>query len=292
MRRKLSGVWLPIITPFRDGQVDFTSYRRLIEHYLGKGIAGLVPLGTTGESPTIEEAEFEEMVARTVEYVAGRVPVFVGVGGNYTKKVLHLLKLAEKYPIQGILSVCPYYNRPDQAGIYEHFRAISEATALDIVIYNIPYRTGRNIENETIRRLAELPNVVGLKDSCGDIKQTMELLLDPPAEFSILTGEDALYYLTLALGGDGGILASAHLATEGFVRVYEAMKANDHRTALAEWRRLARFIPLLFKEPNPAPVKYCLKRLGLIESSETRLPLVEISAGLKARLDEALAELT
>ena len=292
MRRRLGGVWLPIITPFRDGEIDFVSYRRLIEHYLGKGIAGIIPLGTTGESPTIEEHEFEEMVARTVEYVAGRVPILIGVGGNYTKKVLRLLKVAEKYPIQGILSVCPYYNRPDQAGIYEHFRAIAEATSLDIVIYNIPYRTGRNIENETIRRLAELPNIIGLKDSCGDIKQTMELLLDPPAEFSILTGEDILYYLTLALGGDGGILASAHLATEGFVRVYEAMKVNDHHAALAEWRKLAGFIPLLFKEPNPAPVKYCLKRLGLIDSLETRLPLVEISSGLKARLDEVLAELT
>lgn len=287
----LNGVWLPIVTPFRDDRVDFDSYRRLIDHYIPKGIAGLIPLGTTGESPTVDEDEYERIVDKTVEYNAGRVPVLVGAGGNYTRKVAKLIKIVEKYPVQGILSVAPYYNRPDQNGIYEHFKAIAAETSLPIVIYNIPYRTGRNIENSTLRRLAALKNVVGLKDSCGDIKQTMELLLDPPAGLAILTGEDALFYLTLTLGGAGGILAASHLGTEGFIRVYRAVQRNDHQGALAEWRKLAGFIPLLFKEPNPAPIKYCLWKQGLIASPETRLPLTGISSDLRAQLDKVLESL-
>jgi len=286
---KISGVWLPIITPFLHDEVDFQSYRELIEHYIGQGVSGLVPLGTTGESPTVSEEEFEVIVARTVEYNAGRVPVLAGVGGNCTKKVQQQLKVAEKYGVDGILSVCPYYNRPDQNGIYQHFKAISEAAGLPIVIYNIPYRTGRNIENDTLRRLAELGNIIGLKDSCGDIKQTTELLLNPPPDFSIMTGEDALFFSTLVLGGDGGILAASHLATGRFLEVYRLVRANDHQGALKAWRRLAEFVPLLFAEPNPAPIKYCLHRMGLIRSLETRLPLTEISGALKTKLDRALA---
>jgi 4-hydroxy-tetrahydrodipicolinate synthase len=285
---KIQGVWLPIITPFIADEIDYLSYKKLIDHYIEQGISGLIPLGTTGESPAIEEAEFEELVARTMEYTRGRVPVFVGAGGNYTKKVVKLVHIVEKYKADGILSVCPYYNRPDQNGIYQHFLKISESTPLPIIIYNIPYRTGRNIENETIHNLAGLRNIVGLKDSCGDLKQTMELLLHPPADLAILTGEDVLYYTTLLLGGAGGILASAHLATGRFVEIYSLIKANNYQAALEKWRGLADFIPFLFVEPNPAPLKYCLQREGLIKSLETRLPLTEISEGLKGKLDRVL----
>lgn len=190
----LQGVWLPIITPFRNDEVDYISYQNLIEHYLSRGITGLIPLGTTGESPTVSEAEFEAITAKTVELVNGRVPILIGVGGNCTKKVIQQIHMVEKYKVDGILSVCPYYNRPDQNGIYQHFKQLSETTDLKIVIYNIPYRTGRNIENGTLRKLAEFKNIVGLKDSCGDIRQTMDLLLDHPDGFSILTGEDILFY--------------------------------------------------------------------------------------------------
>lgn len=288
MGLKLEGVWLPIITPFKDDKVDFESYRRIIEFYSDKGLAGIIPLGTTGESPAVSDEEYEAVIDKTVEFVAGRLPILVGAGGNYTKKAVKQVHVVEKYKVQGILSVCPYYNRPDQAGIYEHFKQIAEATSLPVVIYNIPYRTGRNIENDTLRKLAELPNIVGLKDSCGDIKQTMELLLDPPADFAILTGEDAVFYLTLTLGGAGGILASSHLETESFVKVYKLVKGNDIQAALKIWRRLAGFIPLLFKEPNPGPIKYCLWRQRLIASPETRLPLTEISTELRRKLDKAL----
>lgn len=281
---KLSGVWLPIITPFSKGNVDFKSYKNLIEYYIPKGISGIMPLGTTGESPTISDYEFEELIAKTIEYVNGRVPIFVGLGGNNTEKVVKQVKVLEKNNVDGILSVAPYYSRPDQRGIYEHFRRISEATDLNIVVYNIPYRTGRNIENATIYKLAELSNIVGIKDSCGDIKQSTELLLNQPKDFSVLTGEDALFYTTLLLGGNGGILASSHIRTEEFIKVYNSIQNNDYKTALEIWKELHKFIPMLFEEPNPAPIKYYLSKHGLIESSEVRLPLVEITESLKEKM--------
>lgn len=285
---QLSGVWLPIITPFKENKIDFISYKKLIDHYSSKGISGIIPLGTTGEVPTLSDYEFEEIIEKTLEYNNSKLPIYVGVGGNYTAKVIEKVKIAEKYNIQGILSVCPYYNKPSQEGIYSHFRSIAEETNLKIIMYNIPYRTGVNMENDTIFRLAELKNIVGLKDSCGDIKQTMSLLMNRPKDFSILTGEDILFFTTLTLGGQGGIMASSHLQTEKFVEVYQKMQDNNSNGALEIWKELYQFIPLLFKEPNPAPIKYCLNQLGLIDSSELRLPLTQISDELKIKLNATI----
>lgn len=285
---QLTGVWLPIITPFSGDNIDYKSYKKMMEHYSDKGISGIIPLGTTGEVPTLDDYEFEEMIDKTMEYNTKGLPIYVGIGGNYTAKVIKKIQLARKYNIQGILSVCPYYNRPSQDGIYNHFKTISESTDLNIIVYNIPYRTGVNIENDTIYKLAELKNIVGLKDSCGDIKQSMSLLMNPPKDLSILTGEDLLFFLTLTLGGHGGILASSHIKTEKFVEVYEKVKANDTQTAFKTWKELYDFIPLLFKEPNPAPIKHCLHQLGLIDSSELRLPLTQISHPLKTKLNSIL----
>lgn len=239
---EISRVWLPVVTPFADGAVDFASYERLLEHYLGRGISGIFPLGTTGESPTIEDDETEAIVDRTMTIVAGRVPVFVGIGGNSTGKVLKMLKRLERFAFPGIVSVCPYYNRPTQEGMREHFTRIAEATDRQIIIYNIPYRTGVNLANDTM----------------------------------------------LAHGGDGGILASAHIETRSFVGVYERMGANDHRGAHRIWSRVETLVPLLFQEANPMPIKYCLWRQGLIRSPECRLPLTGISAGLMQALDRAI----
>lgn len=287
---KIEGVLVPIITPFENGQVDFESYKNMIKHYSSMDIAGFVPLGTTGETPTLSEAEYEAILEKTVEYNEKNLPIYVGFGGNNTDKMAKNVKIIEKYNIQGILSVCPYYNRPDQRGIYEHFKRISEATSLDILLYNIPYRTGRNIENDTIRRLSEFKNIVGIKDACGDFKQTTDLLLNRPEDkdFSILTGEDAFFYSTLMLGGDGGILASAHMNTEKFIEIYNKAKENDHFKAFEIWKEVAGIIPLLFEEPNPAPIKYCLYKAGLIKSQEIRLPLVEISEALAEKIDKIM----
>lgn len=283
---QMQGVWLPIITPFNNDEVDYDSYRNLLEHYITKGISGVIPLGTTGECPTVLDYESEKIIETTVAAVNGRVPVYVGAGGNFTKKVLKKLKTVEKYGVQGILSVCPYYNRPSQHGMFQHFLQISEATDLNIVIYNIPYRTGINLENETLYELAELKNIAGVKDSCGNIKQSLQLLAHKPEHFSVMTGEDIFFYTTLVHGGDGGILAASHLKTGQFLEVFRLIEANNHQAALQEWWELAEFVPLLFKEPNPAPVKYCLQKLGLITSSETRLPITEISDELKELLDK------
>ncbi|MCB2298573.1 4-hydroxy-tetrahydrodipicolinate synthase [Clostridium tagluense] len=281
----IAGVFIPLITPFKEDKVDYISYKRLIDFYLTKGVHGFIPLGTTSESPTISDLEYEKIIEKTIEYTNGTVPIYVGLGGNNTKKVVEKLKVVEKYKIDGILSVSPYYSRPDQRGIFQHFKSISEATYLDIILYNIPYRTGRNVENTTIRKLSELKNIVGIKDSSGDIAQTIDLVLNKPKNFSVLTGEDALFYSTLSLGGDGGILASAHINTEGFIKVYNEVTSNDSKAALETWKKLYEFIPMLFQEPNPAPLKYCLRKMGLIDSSEVRLPLVEITEDLQKKLD-------
>ena len=285
---EISGIWLPIITPFVDGEVDHVSYEKLLTHYLDRGVSGIFPLGTTGESPTIDDDEMEAIVECTVGVVANRVPVFVGIGGNATAKVVKTVKRLERYAFPGIVSVCPYYNRPGQDGMREHFTRIAEATAKQILIYNIPYRTSINLANETLVRLAELPNIVGVKDSSGNLAQSLELLRLRPKGFVVLTGDDPSLYTMLAHGGDGGILASSHVRTEQFVAVYERMRANDHQGARAIWSPLETLVPLLFKEANPMPIKYCVWREGLIASPECRLPLTRISSALAEELDRAI----
>src|SRR5262249_21219880 len=215
----LSGVWLPIVTPFHDGAVDLVSYEKLIKHYIDAGISGIFPLGTTGESPTLDDDECDALVERTLETVAGRVPVFVGIGSNSTAKTLKNLRRLDRYDFAGIVSVCPYYNRPSQDGLREHFRQIAAATDRQIVIYNIPYRTGVNLTNDTLIEFAERPNIVGVKDSSGNLAQSLELLRRRPEGFAVMTGEDNYFYTMLAHGGDGGILASAHLETAAFVSI-------------------------------------------------------------------------
>ncbi len=290
MTTQISGLWLPLITPFKDGAVDFASYERLIDHYLGLGVDGLFPLGTTGESPALDEAEIDELVDRTVARTAGRVPVFVGVGGNATRKVAKELTRLERFAFAGIVSVCPYYNRPSQDGLLAHFRSLAAATDRAMVIYNIPYRTAVNLSNDSLLELADVPNIVGVKDSSGSVAQSLELLARKPKDFAVLTGEDALYFTMMANGGDGGILAASHLMTERFIEVGRRFAANDVAGARAAWAPLAQFVPLLFAEANPMPIKYCLWRQGLIASPECRLPLTKISDGLARRLDSVLLE--
>jgi len=290
MSTKISGLWVPLVTPFKDGAVDYASYERLVAHYIGLGVDGLFPLGTTGESPALDESETEHLIESTLAVAAGRVPVFVGVGGNATHKVEKALKRLERLPFAGIVSVCPYYNRPSQDGLIAHFRQIAAATDRGVLIYNIPYRTAVNLTNDSMLELAEVRNIVGCKDSSGSIAQSLDLLARKPADFSILTGEDALYFTMMANGADGGILASSHVMTERFVEVGRRFAQNDLAGARRAWQPLATLVPLLFGEANPMPLKHCLWRQGLIASPECRLPLTCISNGLARRLDEALGE--
>jgi 4-hydroxy-tetrahydrodipicolinate synthase len=261
-----------------------------MDHYIAKGVDGLFPLGTTGESPALDEAEIDEIVDRTVARVAGRVPVFVGVGGNATHKVEKALRRLERFAFEGIVSVCPYYNRPGQDGLITHFRRIAAATDRDVLIYNIPYRTAVNLANDSLLELAEVANIVGVKDSSGILAQSLELLARKPADFSVLTGEDALFFTMMANGAHGGILAASHLLTERFVEVGKRFARNDLAGARAAWAPLASIVPLLFAEANPMPIKYLLWRQGLIASPECRLPLTRISDALARRLDAATAE--
>lgn len=281
----IQGIWLPIITPFKNGKIDYISYKKLIEHYITLGIDGIIPMGTTGEVSTLYEHEKIELLEATVEFVNQRVPIFLGHGGNFTEKVITDLHKLDHSGIEGILSVSPYYNRPSQEGIYQHFSHIAHSTDRSVLIYNIPYRTGRNIENETLHRLAEIDNIIGIKDASGDFCQTSELLLHRPDNFSIMSGEDYTLFSSLALGGDGGILASAHLCTMEFVKLYRAFLSNDLFNAKKIWQSLAPMIPYLFREPNPAPIKHLLMQQCLISSDEVRLPLTPCSPQLKKQLE-------
>ena len=223
--------------------------------------------------------------------VAGRVPVFVGVGGNATHKVEKALRRLERFAFEGIVSVCPYYNRPSQDGLIAHFRAIAAATDRQVMIYNIPYRTAVNLSNDSLLELAQVPNIVGVKDSSGSIAQSLELLARKPADFSVLTGEDALYFTMMANGADGGILAASHLHDGGLRRGRTAIRAPTTSPARAPpGRRLRPSCRCLFAEANPMPIKYLLWRQGLIASPECRLPLTRISDALARRLDAATAE--
>ncbi|HEV2756761.1 MAG TPA: 4-hydroxy-tetrahydrodipicolinate synthase [Actinomycetota bacterium] len=283
-------MYLPAITPFVDDEVDLDSYVGLIEHYVRAGVAGVIPLGTTGESPAITPDERDRIVDATVQTVAGRAPVYVGVSGNVTRSVVETIHHLERFDVAGYLVVCPYYNRPPQDGILAHFERVASSTSRSIIVYNIPYRTGINIENDTLLALADsCRNVVAVKDSSGSLAQTADLLARAGDRLAVLTGEDNQFFTVLANGAAGGILAAAHVATETFVGVERRIRENDVESARREWKLLAPIVSMLFAEPNPMPLKHCLWRMGLIRSPQCRLPLTQVSPGLAGALDDLLA---
>ncbi len=288
------GVWLPLITPFRNDRIDAASLRRLIGHYAGKPVDGLIVGATTGEGLTLDEAETEQVVMLTAaaQHDFGlRVPLYLGVSGSDTRKMVKWLHHTADWPIDGYLIACPYYTRPSQHGLMLHFAGLADATARPIMIYNIPYRTGVNLGNETMLRLAERSNIVGVKDCCGDTLQTVDLLRKRPRSFAVLTGEDALFYGALVRGSDGGILASAHVQTEAFAKIRQLILAGDQLRASAAWRLLSEIPRLLFSEPSPAPLKYWLWQSGLIDSPELRLPMTPITSELAGQLDRLISRL-
>jgi 4-hydroxy-tetrahydrodipicolinate synthase len=216
-----------------------------------------------------------------------RLPILLGLSGASTAKMLAMLDETAGWPIDGYLIASPYYIRPSQRGILQHFTALADRAARPIVLYNIPYRTAVNITNETLLQLAAHPNIVGMKDCSADRAQSIDFLSRRPSGFRVLTGEDAQYHEGLSDGADGAILLSAHLETEAFASVRTRLMQGDREGALACWKQISGLTRVLFAEPSPAPAKYCLAQIGLIDSAEVRLPMVEVSAELAALLDEA-----
>ncbi|MBL6455581.1 4-hydroxy-tetrahydrodipicolinate synthase [Belnapia sp. T6] len=285
------GLWLPLVTPFRDGALDEASLRRLVRHYAAEPIDGLILAATTGEGLTLDEEEIERLVALTAEALAAagrRLPVFLGLSCSDTRKLVKAVGRSAEWPLDGYLVTCPYYTRPSQEGMVRHFSALAEATARPIMIYNIPYRTGVNLGNAAMLELAARPNIVGVKDCSADMAQSCELLRRKPPGFAVLTGEDAFFHPMLTQGAEGGVLASAHVETRAFAAVRDLLRAGDGPGALAAWRAIGDLPQLLFAEPSPAPIKHWLWRAGLIDSPELRLPMTPVSEGLAARIGQAM----
>jgi 4-hydroxy-tetrahydrodipicolinate synthase len=287
IRSSLHGLWLPLVTPFRDGELDEASLRRLARHYAGMPVNGLVLAATTGESLTLEAAETGRLVGAVRDEIGGTnaLPLCLGLSGSNTRALSETLARTAGWPIDFYLISCPYYSRPSQRGLELHFTALADHAAHPVLLYNIPYRTGVNLGNEAMLRLAADPNIVGLKDCSADRTQSRDLLRRRPQDFAVLTGEDTQYLDALEDGADGGILAAAHIETEIFAKVWKLMAAGERDAALSHWRSVEHLARLLFSEPSPAPIKYWLWRTGLIESPDVRLPMTEVSAELAARLD-------
>jgi len=287
LRTRLHGLWLPLVTPFRDGALDEASLRRLARHYAGLPVDGLILAATTGEGLTLTPRETERLVVTVRNEVesAKKLPILLGLSGSNTRALLDTIDGTAAWPIDGYLISCPYYSRPSQRGLQLHFAALADRARHPVLIYNIPYRTGVNLGNEAMLHLATHPNIKGLKDCGADRNQSLELLRGRPESFAVLTGEDAQYHEALSDGADGGIVATAHVETGAFAKICELMAAGERGAALSLWQDVANLTRLLFAEPSPAPIKYWLWRTGLIDSAEVRLPMTEVSVELAARLD-------
>jgi 4-hydroxy-tetrahydrodipicolinate synthase len=288
LETQLQGLWLPLVTPFRNGELDEASLRRLVRHYASGPVDGFILAATSGEGMTLGVAELERLVSAVRAEISDSrryVPICLGLSGASTRKLLDALDETAAWPIDGYLIASPYYTRPSQRGLVQHFTELADHASWPIVLYNIPYRTAVNLTNETLLELARHPNIVGIKDCCADRAQSIDFLARRPAGFRVLTGEDAQYHEALADGADGAILLSAHLETEAFAAVQTLLRQGDRDGALACWESVSELTRLLFAEPSPAPAKYWLARTGLIDSAEVRLPMVEVGAELGARLD-------
>jgi 4-hydroxy-tetrahydrodipicolinate synthase len=285
LRFSLRGLWLPLVTPFCNGELDETSLRRLVRHYAALPLDGLVLAATTGESLTLTPAETERLVFTVRDECTQNLPLCLGLSGSNTAALKDTLASTAAWPIDAYLISSPYYSRPSQRGLQLHFSALADRARFPVMLYNIPYRTGVNLGNAAMLQLAGHRNIVGLKDCCDDRDQSRDLLRRRGGGFAVLTGEDGRYHEALTDGADGAILASAHIETEIFADVWKLHAAGERDAALARWRSVADLTRLLFTESSPAPIKHWLWRTGLIASAELRLPMTEASPELAARLD-------
>ncbi|HOF89763.1 MAG TPA: 4-hydroxy-tetrahydrodipicolinate synthase [Armatimonadota bacterium] len=286
-RTVFTGVYVPLVTPFgADGEVSAPVLQRLIDWTIEHGASGLVPCGTTGESATLTHEEHQRVIALTVEYAAGRVPVIAGTGSNSTQEAIDLTVAADELGVDGMLLIAPYYVRPNQRGLLEHFRAVAAATEKPIIMYNIPKRTGVNIDAATIIALSKVPNITGIKEASGDVAQIMEII-QGTEDFSVLTGDDNLLFTLCALGGHGGICTSSHFLPGEWNRMVALLRENRLDEARALHYRLLPLAKALFLEPNPCPLKAGLELLGFPVGAP-RLPMVPAGAQAAAAVRAAL----
>jgi 4-hydroxy-tetrahydrodipicolinate synthase len=267
------GVYTALVTPFNEkGAVDDAALKRLVEDQIAAGVAGLVPMGTTGESPTLGHDEHIDVVAKVVKWTAGRVPVIAGTGSNSTDEALQLTRKAKDAGASASLQVVPYYNKPNQEGLYRHFLSIADQIDLPLIVYNIAGRTAKNLETDTLMRLAAHPNVVGVKEASGDMAQVMDVLARRPKGFSVLQGDDALLFPLLALGGDGVISVASHVVARDLVDLTASALAGRWDHARELHYKLLPVFKALFIDTNPIPVKTALAFQGKMRES-FRLPL-------------------
>lgn len=284
------GVYTALITPFRrDGSIDEAAFRRIVQSQIDAGISGLVPMGTTGESPTVTHDENIEAIRIVVEEAAGRVPVIAGTGSNSTSEAIDMSRRAKELGADATLQVTPYYNKPTQEGLYRHFTAIADGVDLPLMVYNIPGRTGRNIETPTLKRMAEHKNIVAVKEASGSIPQMMDVLEALPSDFAVLSGDDNLTFPLLSLGGRGVVSVASNLVPGRIVEMVKTALDGD----LARARKLHfELLPLfraVFLETNPGPIKYMMHRAGYCEE-QYRLPIVGMAEENKAKADALLAK--
>jgi 4-hydroxy-tetrahydrodipicolinate synthase len=285
------GVFTALVTPFTPdgGRVDLAALRRHTDRQIQEGVNGLVPTGTTGESPTLDVQETLDVIRCVVEQAKGRVPVIAGTGSNSTDKAMRLTAEAKKAGVAASLQVAPYYNRPTPEGLYRHFTAIADAVDLPMIVYNIPGRTGRNIDNSTMLRLAAHRNIVGVKEASGDMGQIMDLLRTRPQAFAVLSGDDNLAFPVVALGGDGVVSVASNVVPGRMGRMIRAAIQGDIPTARAEHFALLPLFRALFLETNPIPVKAALAMRGEVAESY-RLPLCPMSPEARDKLASALRD--
>ncbi len=284
------GIYTALITPFSDGKIDEKAFQDLVEWQISEGVHGLVPCGTTGESPTLTHEEHNRLVDLCVEASAGRVPVLAGTGSNSTQEAVMLTKHAKKAGASGALVVAPYYNKPNQEGVYQHYKAIQDAAELPIIIYNIPGRSVIDITDDTLARLSALPNIAGVKDATGDLARPYHLRVKMKKNLHLLSGEDMTAVAFNASGGVGCISVTSNIMPKRCAEVQEACLAGDYKKALELHDSMIPLHQILFAETSPGPVKFAASLLNKCKG-DLRLPLVEPSENCKTQIAEVLKNL-
>ncbi|HEY7527623.1 MAG TPA: 4-hydroxy-tetrahydrodipicolinate synthase [Candidatus Deferrimicrobiaceae bacterium] len=284
------GAIVATITPFLNGKLDRKGLKKLVEFQIRNGTDGIVPCGTTGESATLSVSEHEAVIDTVIAAASGRVPVIAGTGSNNTKEAIALTRYAKRAGADAALVITPYYNKPTQEGLYRHFRAIAESADLPLVLYNVPGRTGVNMAAETVARLAEVGNIVGVKEASGNLAQVCDILRLAPKKFCVLSGDDGLFFPMMALGAKGVISVASNVAPKAMADLYDAFVLGEVSKAREIHFRLWPLFHVLFVETNPIPVKTALAMMKMIRE-EFRLPLCPMSDGNRKRLATVLSGL-